>query len=112
MDIKSFIAEWIRLSNAFDTAQYLEKYTEDAVLDDPSVGRKFIGHEGIKAYYTNYFVEYKTQTKLLKLIVHDGNKAHLEVAFTGDFPEGNIEGTFDFTFKGEKIATIKADLMS
>lgn len=48
----------------------------------------------------------------MKLEIHDGNQAHVEVAFTGDFPEGNIKGTFDFIFKGEKIATIKADLMS
>lgn len=110
MDIKSFIATWIRLSNTFDTDQYLEKYSEDAVLDDPSVGRKFIGHAGIKGYFTSYFIEYKTQTRLVKLEIND-NEAHLEVEFTGEFPEGKIGGTFDMVFKDGKIASVKADLI-
>lgn len=110
MDIKSFIADWIRLSNAFDTDQYLEKYSEDAVLDDPSVGRKFIGHVGIKEYFTSYFIGYKTQTRLVKLEIND-NEAHLEVEFTGEFPEGKIGGMFDMVFKDGKIASVKADLI-
>jgi len=85
MDIKSFISEWMRRSNAFDTEAYLEKYSEDAVLDDPSVGSKFIGHDGIRNYFTSYFIGYQTHTRLIKLDVHD-NEAHLEVEFTGKFP--------------------------
>ncbi|HKG05326.1 MAG TPA: nuclear transport factor 2 family protein [Pedobacter sp.] len=110
MNIKSFITEWIRLSNAFDTDKYLEKYHTDAILDDPSVGRKFIGHSGIRNYFTSYFIGYKTHTRLIKLDI-DGNKAHLEVEFTGEFPEGKIGGLFDITFKDEKIAAVKADLI-
>ena len=110
MDIKAFLLDWIAVSNSYDTEKYLEKYLEDAVLDDPSVGRKFVGHKGIKDYYISYFIGYKTQTKLLKLKIQN-NMAHLEVEFTGEFPEGKIEGMFDFTFRDQKIATIKADLI-
>jgi len=110
MDIATFLQNWIAISNSYDTERYLEKFLEDAVLDDPSVGRQFVGHKGIKEYYTSYFIGYKTQTKLLKLLV-DGKKAHLEVEFTGDFPEGKIGGIFDFVFKEGKIATVKANLM-
>ncbi len=110
MDIKAFLSDWIAVSNSYNTEKYLEKYLEDAVLNDPSVGRKFVGHNGIRDYYTSYFIGYKTQTKLMKSDIGD-NKAHLEVEFTGEFPEGRIGGMFDFTFKDEKIATIKADLI-
>lgn len=110
MDIAAFLQDWIAISNSYDTERYLEKFLEDVVLDDPSVGRKFVGHKGIKEYYTSYFIGYHTQTKILKLLV-DGDKAHLEVEFTGEFPEGKIGGRFDFVFRSEKIAAIKADLM-
>ncbi len=110
MDIKEFVEGWIKISNSYNTEKYLENYLKEAVLDDPSVGRKFAGHEGIKEYYTKYFIDYKTQTKLLTLDVKN-NKAHLEVEFTGEFPGGRIRGMFDLTFKHGKIAEAKADLL-
>lgn len=111
MDIKSFITEWIRLSNAFDTEAYLQKYHTDAVLDDPSVGRKFIAHEGIREYFNTYFIGYKTQTRLVKLEFDNNNQAHLKVEFTGNFPGEKLEGLFEMTFKEGKIATVIADLI-
>ena len=110
MDIKAFLLDWIAVSNSYNAEKYLKKYHADAVLDDPSVGKKFIGHEGIRDYYTSYFIGYKTQTRLTKLATGD-NKAHLEVEFTGEFPEGKIRGMFDFIFKEGKIAKVKADLL-
>lgn len=110
MNIEEFITDWIAVSNAFDTENYLDKYLEDAILDDPSVGKKYVGVSEIRDYFTSYFIGYKTHTKLLKLNVK-GNTAHLEVEFTGDFPEGKIGGTFDFVFKNDKIAMVKADLI-
>ncbi|MBC7845680.1 MAG: hypothetical protein H7Y10_04220 [Flavobacterium sp.] len=47
---------------------------------------------------------------MTKLDVQE-NTAHMEVEFTGDFPEGKIGGMFDFTFKDGKIETVKADLL-
>ena len=110
MDIKAFVLDWIAVSNSYNTEKYLEKYLDDAVLDDPSVGRKFVGRSGIRDYYTSYFIGYKTQTKLTSLHIQD-NTAHLEVEFTGEFPEGKIGGMFDFTFEDDKIAAVKADLL-
>ncbi len=110
MDIKRFIEDWLTASNAYDTDGYLDKYHKTAELDDPSVGRIFKGHSGIKEYFEDYFIEYKTQTKLIRLdIIHD-DAAHIEVEFTGKFPEGRIGGVFDFTFKDDKIASVKAYL--
>lgn len=111
MEIKSFISEWISLGNAFDTEAYLQKYTDDAVLDDPSVGRKFIGQKGIRDYFTSYFIGYQTQTRLVKLNILNPDQVYLEVEFTGTFPEGKIGGLFEITFKDGKIAAIKADLI-
>jgi len=110
MDIKAFLLDWLEISNSYNTERYLSKYLKDAVLDDPSVGRKFTGHTGIREYFTSYFIGYKTQTKLVKLNIQD-NTTYMEVEFTGEFPEGKIGGTFDFTFRDQKIATVTADLI-
>lgn len=110
MNIETFINAWIAVSNSYDTEKYLEFYLNDAILDDPSVGRKFVGHNGIKEYFVSYFIGYKTQTELRKLEIKD-NTAYLEVEFTGDFPEGKIGGSFDFIFKNNKIEFVKADLI-
>jgi ketosteroid isomerase-like protein len=110
MNIKSFIEEWIIAANSYNTQKYLEFYSEEAILNDPSVGREFIGHSGIKEYFTKYFIGYSTQTEIVKLDISE-NTAYLEVEFTGDFPEGKIGGSFDFTFSDGKIITLKADLI-
>jgi ketosteroid isomerase-like protein len=111
MDIEKFIEEWMAVGNSYDTKKYLTFYADNAVLDDPSVGRKFKGKSGVKEYYEAYFIGYKTQTEKVKLIIKDGSHAHLEVTFTGDFPEGKINGIFDFTFKEGKIALVIANLI-
>ncbi|SFM98907.1 SnoaL-like domain-containing protein [Chitinophaga sp. YR627] len=111
MDIRKLIARWIAAANAYDTAQYLDFYLPDAVLDDPSVGRRFEGHKGIGNYFDSYFIGYNTQTALVDVVILDATHAYVEVAFAGDFPEGNIGGTFDLTFKAGKIAFVKADLL-
>lgn len=111
MTIESLINNWIAASNAFDTKKYLGFYLKDAILDDPSVGKKFAGHGGIKNYFESYFIGYNTQTKIVKLNIPDDQHAHLQVHFTGNFPEGEIGGTFDFIFKNGKIAFVEANLL-
>ncbi|MEC4049328.1 nuclear transport factor 2 family protein [Flavobacterium sp. SUN046] len=111
MDIKLFIEDWLNKSNAYDTEKYLELWHDKAVLDDPSVGQVFKGYSGIKKYFESYFIGYKTQTRLINLEIISNNEAHIEVEFTGEFPEGKIGGTFDFTFKEGKIDKAKADLI-
>jgi len=111
MDINVFIQDWLAVSNAYDIDSYLQKYHKDAVLDDPSVGSKFIGLAGIRKYFEDYFIGYKTQTRLIELTIINDHSAHLEVEFTGTFPQGVIGGTFNFTFKDDKISFVKAELI-
>ena len=110
MEIETFIKDWIIVGNSYDTEKYLEFYNEETMLDDPSVGREFVGKDGIKEYFVSYFIGYRTQTELRKLEIKE-NSAYLEVKFTGDFPEGKIRGSFDFTFKNDRIEFVKADLI-
>lgn len=111
MNIQHLINDWIAAGNAFDTEKYLSFYLQDAVLDDPSVGSVFKGHEGIKRYFESYFIGYNTQTTLVRLSSDRDDQAFIEVKFSGTFPEGNIGGLFDITFKAGKIAFVKADLI-
>lgn len=111
MNIETFIKNWIAAINAFDTQKYLSFYLPEAVLDDPSLGRKFEGHEGIQQYFDSYLIGYNTHTELVKLKIIDERNAQLAVQFTGDFSEGKIGGIFDFEFKKGKIAFLRADLI-
>lgn len=111
MDIEKTIDQWIAASNSFDTQKYLDFYHDDALLDDPSVGRKFIGKEGIKEYFESYFIGYDTHTRKTELLIMGDHTAHLTVEFNGTFPQGKIGGSFDITFKQNKIIHITADLI-
>lgn len=109
-DHDTTIAEWIAATNTHDSAAYLAFFTDDAVLDDPSVGQVFEGHGGIDDYFQSYFIGYDTQTRLLSTAPRDGY-LHVEVEFTGTFPEGRIGGVFDIVLTTErKIAHVRADL--
>ena len=111
MDIKKFVLDWLAASNAYDTASYLKMWSKDAILNDPSVGRVFKGHTGIRQYFEDYFIGYKTKTRLIRLTIINDNTTHLDVEFTGEFSEGKIGGVFELTFKEGKISVAKADLI-
>ena len=111
MNIKAFIEDLLAVSNAYDAKSYLGKWHKTAMLDDLSVGQVFKGHSGIRKYFKDYFIGYKTQTRLIKLDILSDSEAHIEVEFTGEFPGNKVRGIFDFIFKDGKIAAAKADLM-
>lgn len=103
------IEKWLAATDALDKAKHLAFFTEDAVLDDPSVGRKFEGRAEIGKYFDEYFTGYKTRTRLVSIAPKDG-RFHVEVLFTGDFPGGKIGGFFDVTFRDDKISLVRAGL--
>lgn len=104
------LADWIAATNTHDTDAYLAFFAADAVLEDPSVGDVFEGHVGIGDYFRSYFIGYDTSTRLVSTEPRDGY-VHVEVEFTGTFPEGRVGGIFDVTLTaGQKIAHVRADL--
>jgi ketosteroid isomerase-like protein len=110
MDIKQFVEDWLAASNAYDINTYLAKWHNDAVLEDPSVGHVFKGHAGIQKYFEDYFIGYKTKTRLINLQIISDIAVHVDVEFTGLFPEAKIGGVFDLLFNGDKIVWAKANL--
>ncbi|MGD8166485.1 nuclear transport factor 2 family protein [Herbiconiux sp. P16] len=108
-DRTTLITEWVDVANAHDLDRYLTFFTDDVVLDDPSVGRSFRGKEGIAEYFTAYFIGFDTRTSLSK-IEAQGEVLHVEVDFTGSFPGGHTGGFFDLTFADSLIAHVRADL--
>lgn len=111
MNIKAFVADWLAAANAYDTGKFLMAFHPTAVLDDPSVGTSFAGHEGIRQYFEDYFIGYQTQTRLIKIDHITGHSAHLEVEFKGNFPGKKLAGIFYLEFKAGKIIAAKADLL-
>ena len=106
----AFLDEWIAASNAHDTERYLALWLEDAELVDPSVGDTFSGRERVREYFDDYFIGYDTQTRVVNHELR-GDTLHIEVEFTGTFPEGRIGGTFDFVLREGRIAAAEADLI-
>jgi hypothetical protein len=111
MEIEQFIQSWLNASNAYDIESYIKHYHHNAILDDPSVGKVFKGHSGIRNYFESYFIGYQTQTELSSLKILNKNQLFLDVRFSGEFPEGTINGVFDITLKNNKIEFIKANLI-
>ncbi|MCF7549487.1 nuclear transport factor 2 family protein [Pseudonocardia sp. WMMC193] len=108
-DLQATISEWVDSINTHDTEQYLAHFTDDAVLDDPSVGGRFEGRAGIAEYYRRYFIEYNTTTRVVSMTPR-AEDVHVVVDFTGDFPGGRTGGVFDVKFAGELISFVHADL--
>ncbi|WP_326835140.1 nuclear transport factor 2 family protein [Amycolatopsis rhabdoformis] len=108
-DHGAILSARIAATNTHDTDAYLGFFTDDAVLDDPSVGEKFVGKEGIADYYRSYFIGYNTTTRLVSVEPEDDH-LHVVVEFTGDFPGGRTGGIFDVTLNGDKISFVHANL--
>lgn len=99
----------MQATNAFDADAVLALFTPDAVIDDPSTGEVFEGHEGIRDYVDRFFVGYNTVSVLLSLTLLGADSARARVDFTGDF--GHEIGRLDLVVNGNGlIRRIDADL--
>jgi hypothetical protein len=109
MNMKKIIKQFIDAANGFDVEAALTLFADDAVIDDISVGEKFKNTTGVRKYLDNFFVGYKTVTKLESIEVIDDRNAMVKVDFTGDF--GHETGGLDFTINSAGlIITINAYL--
>ncbi|HMH34666.1 MAG TPA: nuclear transport factor 2 family protein [Puia sp.] len=107
--MKKIIKQFIHATNAFDVEAALALFADDAVIDDVSVGEKFKNTSGVRKYLENFFVGYKTVTRLESIVVLDNRNAKAHVDFTGDF--GHETGGLNFTFNSAGlIITINAYL--
>jgi len=99
----------IAATNAFDVERALSLFARDAIIDDPSTGHRFDGHEGIRNYIEQYFVAYHTMTQLLSMKRLGPHRAGVRVDFTGDF--GHEIGRLEITMNAKGlIARIDANL--
>ncbi len=76
---------FIQTTNAFDVEGVLALFKSDAIIEDVSAGGAFVGADGIRLYLEQFFVGYKTASKLLSLVQPDDFTAIARVDFTGDF---------------------------
>jgi hypothetical protein len=107
--MERLIKTFIQTANSFDVEGALTLFTSDALIDDVSVGDAFVGTEGIRLYLMQFFVGYKTASKLLSLEQLDDVTAVVRVDFTGDF--GHEIGTLKIkTTSDGLIERIDADL--
>jgi ketosteroid isomerase-like protein len=99
----------IDATNAFDVERALALFAQEAVIDDPSTGHRFEGHQGIRDYIERYFIGYHTVTRFLSIQQAGKGQARLRVDFSGDF--GHEIGLLELTVnEGGLISRIDADL--
>ncbi|RJF76395.1 nuclear transport factor 2 family protein [Rhodopseudomonas palustris] len=99
----------IAATNLFDVDTALRLFTTDAVIDDPSTGRRFEGQPGIRDYIEIYFIGYHTVSRVLSIETIGDTRARLRIDFTGDF--GHEIGLLDMSVDSDGlIARIDADL--
>ena len=72
-------------TNAFDVEQALKLFTSNALIDDPSTGHRFKGHDGIRTYIEQYFIGYHTQTSIISMDILSDKRIRVKVDFSGDF---------------------------
>lgn len=107
--MQKLVDTFIRTANTFDVDGALTLFTSDAVIDDVSVGDAFVGTESIRLYLEQFFVGYKTASKLLSLEQLDSFNAIVRLDFTGDF--GHEIGALKITVNSDGlIERIDADL--
>jgi len=100
---------FIKTTNAFDVEGTLALFGSKAVIEDASVGEAFVGIEGVRRYLQEFFVGYKTMSKLLSLEREGDFSAIARMDFTGDF--GHEIGSLRIRINGAGlIERIDADL--
>jgi ketosteroid isomerase-like protein len=109
ISIEKIIEQLINATNEFDVNTALTLFTNDAVIDDVSVGEKFKNTAGLRKYFENFFVGYHTVTRLESLKVLNNRCATAQVDFTGDF--GHETGVLNVTINNDGLITaINANL--
>lgn len=107
--IEKTIAKFVDATNAFAVEVALALFSEDAVIDDASVGDRFANADGIRTYLEKFFVGYRTVSKIESVEVFDRRHAKARIDFTGDF--GHETGSLDVTINANGlIVKIDADL--
>ncbi|WP_137174181.1 nuclear transport factor 2 family protein [Massilia sp. HP4] len=76
---------FIETANAFDVEGILALFGSKAVIEDASVGQSFAGKAGVRRYVQEFFVGYKTMSKLLSLERIGDCSAIARIDFTGNF---------------------------
>ncbi|ALM84475.1 nuclear transport factor 2 family protein [Bordetella sp. N] len=107
--MQKLVDTFIRALNVFDIEGALTLFASDAVIDDVSVGDAFVGIEGIRLYFNQFFVGYKTVSKLLSIEPLGDAEALVRLDYTGDF--GHETGALKIkTNANGLIERIDADL--
>ncbi|WP_426802429.1 nuclear transport factor 2 family protein [Xanthomonas campestris] len=76
---------FIAATNTFHTEEAVALFASNGVIDDPSTGHVFTGHDGIRNYIQRYFVGYNTISTIVTARHETARRIRLRVDFTGDF---------------------------
>ena len=93
LSVENAIEAFIAAANDFDLEKATALFSISAVIDDPSTGKTFRNESGIRRYIADYFVSYRTISKIIEIEGITPDRAVARVNFTGSF--GHEIGTLD-----------------
>jgi steroid delta-isomerase-like uncharacterized protein len=77
------LTEHVNAETAFDMDATLATLTEDCVFEDVPTGEKHIGHDGVRAYYRQWWDAFGNTPSGSKRYVPDENCLIVETRFVG-----------------------------
>ena len=105
INTSQIVRDWIEAGNQYDTETYVSYFDDNAIIDEHSVGTKIKGKKEIRKYFETYFIGYETHTTITKLTLEDAQHISIEIHFSGNFPQKDLDGWFHLAFNdaGDKI---------
>jgi len=108
VDSADFLARFMALWNSKDVASLVQLYTEDAVMEDPTLPAPIQGREAIQGYYRSMFAAYREAAHGVLRSAASGQELFFEWWFPAIPPGGSStwewRGVSIFTLGGGQIA--------
>lgn len=103
-EISGIVVEYVRAQNVGDGEALAACFTEDGVVRDE--GRTHQGGVAIRAWAEEVREKYQVTQQVLEVNERDGETV-ARVHVSGTFPGSPIQLSFHFTFRGDRIASLK-----
>lgn len=104
MNLPEVIQDLVKAQNNFDSSAFANCFSETAIVFDE--GRNYTSKTEIKNWIEKSSKEYNTAMKPLEF-EGDNEKGNLKAEVSGTFPGSPLILTYNLTFKGKHIESLK-----
>ncbi|WP_273706025.1 GyrI-like domain-containing protein [Leuconostoc mesenteroides] len=95
------ISRFIHFLNLGNTKTFANFFSENAIIEDSSIGKTFESKPQLIDYVDTYFKNYHTKTKIMKAQLIDEHKVTIHAHFSGDF--GDEDGIMEISLDSDNL---------